>query len=269
MTPDFFSQLVEAAPVIISLIIIEGLLSVDNMLVIATMASQLPEHQKKSALRAGLAGAYIFRGVALCFVGLIMANEWVKFIGAFYLLHLMADHFSDYLKGNDGNPHKNSQKPKTFWAVVISIQLMDLSLSVDNVVAAVAMSPKMWVIVTGVCLGLLTLWMFASLSLKIVEKFPILQHTAFLLIGYVGLILLTEMTAQYGFHTTLHIGTFSKFIGIAVIMALSILYARSAKVQKICKPLFYPANQIMIGYAKITVIVIEILLWPFKKLRPR
>jgi len=64
--------------------------------------------------------------------------------------------------------------------------------------------------------------MFASLSLKRVEKFPILQHPAFLLIGCVGIILLVEMTAQYAFHHELHIGTEYKFGGIVVIMGLSI-----------------------------------------------
>lgn len=265
MISEYLPQLQQAAPVIISLIIIEGLLSVDNMLAIATLASQLPEKQKKLALRTGLAGAYIFRGVALFFVGFIMANEWIKFLGAFYLIHLMAEHFSDFAATSDDDPETKPHKPRTFWPTVIAIQLMDLSLSVDNVVAAVAMSPKIWVVVTGVCLGLLTLWMFASVSLKMVEKFPILQHTAFLLIGYVGFILLAEMSAEYLFHTKLHIGPESKFVGIAIIMALSIWYARSPALQRLGKPLIRVANVPMVAYAKVSGTLIACLLWPFKK----
>ena len=266
MIAEYINQIREAAPVIISLIIIEGLLSVDNMLAIATLAAQLPEKQKKLALRTGLAGAYVFRGVALFFVGFIMANEWIKFLGAFYLIHLMAEHFSDFAAENDNDAETKPHKPRTFWSVVIAIQLMDLSLSVDNVVAAVAMSPKIWVVVLGVCLGLLTLWMFASVSLKMVEKFPILQHTAFLLIGYVGMILLTEMTAEYAFHMPLHIGPVYKFIGIAIIMTLSIWYSQSAALRKVCKPLFHIANVPMVLYAKVSGTLIGVLLWPFKKL---
>ncbi len=264
MIAEIFSQLREAAPVIVSLILIEGLLSVDNMLAIATLASQLPESQKKLALRTGLAGAYVFRGVALFFVGFIMANEWIKFLGAFYLIHLMAQHFSDYIRENDGDPSTNPQRPRTFWAAVIAIQLMDLSLSVDNVVAAVAMSPEMWVVITGVCLGLLTLWMFATLSLKLVEKFPILQHAAFLLIGYVGLILLAEMSAERFFHTPLHIGPGQKFIGIVVIMGLSIWYSRSAALRRICVPIFQVAAVPMLLYAKCSSALIGVVVWPVK-----
>ena len=269
MIAEIYPQLREAAPVIISLIIIEGLLSVDNILAIATLASQLPENQKKLALRMGLAGAYIFRGVALFFVGFIMANEWIKFAGAFYLIHLMAEHFSDYAAESDDDHETNPHKARTFWPTVVAIQLMDLSLSVDNVVAAVAMSPDIRVVVAGVCLGLLTLWMFASVSLKLVEKFPILQHTAFLLIGYVGLILLAEMSSEYIFHTHLHIGPEHKFIGIAIIMALSIGYSQSPRMQRWCKPLCRLAIVPMVLYAKVSGTLIGILLWPFKKLLGR
>jgi YkoY family integral membrane protein len=264
MILDSLPTLHDAAPIIISLIIIEGLLSVDNMLAIAALASQLPEKQKKTALRLGLAGAYVFRIVALFFAGFIMENEWVKFVGAFYLIHLMADHFSSYAAEHDDDPTAKVKKIHTFWPTVISIQLMDLSLSVDNVVAAVAMSPDIRVVCLGVFLGLLTLWMFASVSLKLVEKFPILQHTAFLLIGYVGVILLTEMTAGYFFHAHLHITAAQKFVGIVAIMGLSLLYDRSEGVRKACDPLFKIAMVPIGVYAKIAGGLIAMLLWPFK-----
>ena len=269
MLAEILPQLREAAPVIFSLIIIEGLLSVDNILAIATLASQLPENQKKLALRAGLAGAYVFRGVALFFVGFIMANEWIKFAGAFYLIHLMAEHFSDFAAENDENLEAKPHKVRTFWSVVVAIQLMDLSLSVDNVVAAVAMSPDIRVVVTGVCLGLLTLWMFASVSLKLVEKFPILQHAAFLLIGYVGFLLLTEMIALRFFQMHLHIDAEQKFIGVVIIMGLAVWYSRSPALQKLIQPLLPVANMPMIFYAKVSGTLIAGLLWPFKKILGR
>lgn len=266
MSAELVQIIKEGLPVIISLIIIEGLLSVDNILAIATLAAQLPEKQKKIALRMGLAGAYIFRGFALFFVGFIMANLWVKFLGAFYLIHLMAEHFSNYAATHDDDPETNPTKARGFWPTVFAIQLMDLSLSVDNVVTAVAMSPDIRVVVIGVCLGLLTLWMFASLSLKLVEKYPILQHVAFLLIGYVGMILLVEMGAESFFHTHLHISPGEKFIGIAVIMALSIQYSRNAGFAKLLAPLVRIGNLPMIAYAKVSCAVIGLILWPFKQM---
>lgn len=266
MIADIVSTLQEGLPVIISLIIIEGLLSVDNILAIAALASELPEKQRKVALRLGLAGAYVFRGVALFFVGFIMANLWVKFLGAFYLIHLMASHFNDYAADHDNDSATKSRKPRTFWGTVMAIQLMDLSLSVDNVVTAVAMSSKIWVVVTGVCLGLLALWLFATISLKLVEKYPILQHTAFLLIGYVGMMLLMEMTLEFVWHIHLHIGPGWKFAGISVILALSVWYSRSEGFRKLCEPAIKAGNLPMIAYAKVSSAVIGTILWPFKQM---
>lgn len=266
MIADIASNLKEGLPVIISLIIIEGLLSVDNILAIAALASGLPEKHRKTALRLGLAGAYVFRGVALAFAGFIMATPLVKFLGACYLIHLMASHFSQLAAEGGGDAESSSKAPRSFWGTVMAIQLMDLSLSVDNVVTAVAMSDKMWVVCTGVCLGLLTLWLFATLSLKLVEKYPILQHTAFLLIGYVGCILLVEMVYDYGWHEHLHIGPGWKFVGIVIILGLSLWYSRDERFRGLGKPFVKLGCLPMIIYAKVSNALIAVTLWPFKRL---
>ncbi len=102
-----------------------------------------------------------------------------------------------------------------------------------------------------------------------VEKYPILEHTAFLLIGYVGLILLVEMSALYAFHTHIHFGPVGKFSGVLIIIALSIWYARSAPMRQVCRPVFRIANVPMVLYAKVSSMLIGWLLWPFKKLLGR
>jgi YkoY family integral membrane protein len=265
MLADFLPQFHEAAPIIISLIIIEGLLSVDNMLAIAALASNLPEAQKRTALRLGLIGAYVFRAVALLGVSFIISNPWLKILGAAYLIHLMAQHFSDLEAETDDDPATHAGK-HTFWGTVIAIQFMDLSLSVDNVVAAVAMSPnKLWVVYAGVFLGLFTLWLLAGVSLKMVERFPILAHAAFLLIGFVGASLLIEISADLWWHVHLHFGPLQKFAGIVIILLASLAYASSAQLQKLCVPLFKIIMLPMHAYAKLAGAILAALLWPFKK----
>ena len=266
MIAEISTALKEALPVIISLIVIEGLLSVDNILAIAALATRLPPHQRKLAIRLGLAGAYLYRGLALLFASYILEYEWVKFLGAFYLIHLMAEHFSSHAAEQDTDPTTQGAPARTFVGTIVAIQLMDLSLSVDNVIAAVAMSPKFWVVCTGVGLGLLTLWMFATVSLKLVERFPILKHTAFLLIGYVGFILLAEMTAEYAYHAHIHITAFQKFIGLAIIIVLSLWYARSKPMQKVCDPILKVCMAPIKVYAAVAGAIIAAIAWPFKAL---
>ena len=250
----------EAIPIILSLIMIEGLLSVDNALAIAAMANHLPEHQKRKALRWGIVGAYAFRGVAMGCAAYIIANPWLKIIGAAYLLYLMCAHFTD-AAGEEEKTEAAGQvrlAAKGFWATVASIELMDLSLSVDNVVAAVAMSPKLWVVCLGVFIGILALRFVAGYCLKLLEKYPILEHTAFLLIGYVGAILVVEL------RTHIHVDAFQKFVGIVLITAATIFYARHPGLQRALGPAIRAFRWPMTAVSAVIGGLITAVTWPFK-----
>ena len=131
-------QFVEALPVIFSLIIIEGLLSVDNALAIAALAAHLPAKQRSLAMRLGIGGAYPFRILALYFANIIIQNAWLKIAGAAYLLHLLLAHFAGKLDAADeaGNGqgvalaagsgdgmhlHRRGEESRGFWSTVFAI----------------------------------------------------------------------------------------------------------------------------------------------------
>ena len=262
LPPDLWNNFLEALPVIISLIIIEGLLSVDNALAIAARASHLPGKQKYWALRVGIIGAYVFRGLALLLAQVIIENPGVKRVGAAYLIHLMAHHFASRHHAAVAAASAGEAVAKVvqrgFWATVASIELMDLSLGVDNVVAAVALSDKMWVVCTGVFIGILALRFVAGRCIKLIERFPVLEHTAFLLIGFVGLLLVTELT----FHV--EISTLQKFLGIVAIIALSIWFSKSSAAQAVLRPVNGALMVPVRIYDMILGAVFAVLLFPFK-----
>jgi tellurite resistance protein TerC len=247
----------EAAPIIASLVIIEGLLSVDNALAIAAMASHLPERQKYLALRWGILGAYLFRGLALAFAAYIIEHPGLKLLGAAYLIHLMAGFFARRAK-TDADEPTSGLAGRGFWATVAAIELMDLSLSVDNVVAAVAMSPKLWVVCTGVFIGILALRFVAGICIRLIQRFPVLESTAFLLVGYVGLILATELTLH------MHIDALQKFSGIAVIVGLSIWYSESSFVRRALAPPLKVLRSLLIVYAAVSNRIFAVLFLPLK-----
>lgn len=267
------AEWLEAIPIILSLILIEGLLSVDNALAIAAMANHLPEEQKRKALRWGIIGAYGFRGIAMAFAAYIIANPWLKIIGAAYLVYLMCAHFTKKAKEENQDEHGAVHLAgRGFWATVAAIELMDLSLSVDNVVAAVAMSPKLWIVCLGVFIGILALRFVAGYCLKLLEKYPILEHTAFLLIGYVGGILVVEIVSLHYGHP-IHINAFQKFIGIVLITSATIFYSRRPSLQRVGAPLLRAARLPMLAMSAIVGGILRVLGWPFKAgwraLRPR
>lgn len=82
-----------------NLIIIESLLSVDNAAVLATMVMDLPQNQRNKALKYGIWGAYIFRGLAMIFASFLIKIWWLKPLGGLYLLYLVYE----WYKGKQGD----------------------------------------------------------------------------------------------------------------------------------------------------------------------
>jgi YkoY family integral membrane protein len=196
------------------LIIIESLLSVDNAAVLATMVKDLPEEQRDKALKYGIWGAYFFRGLALIFAAFIIEIWWLKPVGGLYLLYLVYD----YWKGkqteetDDDILDKNSNwlyrvtvgSLGTFWATVALVELMDMTFSIDNVLAAVAYVEKFpdplkyFLVCTGVFIGILAMRFVAQWFVKLMSKYAFLETSAFIVIGVLGIkLLLSSYTHFY------------------------------------------------------------------------
>ena len=79
--------------VIVTLLLLETLLSIDNAVVLAILVSPLPEKQQAKALRYGIIGAYVFRGLCLVFATWLIHIWWLKIIGGLYLIWLAFDYF--------------------------------------------------------------------------------------------------------------------------------------------------------------------------------
>lgn len=256
-------ELAEATSIILVLILLEGLLSFDNALAIAAMASHLPVHQQKLALRLGIIGAYAFRGLVLFFAAWLMENEWVKWIGAAYLVYLAAKHLSS--RGEKHEEHHIPKRKAGLIGTVIGIEIMDLGLSIDNVIVALATVnnsqhiPKehhIWVVCIGVFIGILALRLVAGFALRWIRKFPVLAKTAFILVGYVGLLFMVELTLE---HFEMHIPgqMVIKIGGVFTILIVSLFYDRSPFLKKILKPL-------VLFFGRLSYYVSTILEAPFR-----
>lgn len=196
-----------AAFIILNLLLIETLLSVDNAAVLATMVLDLPKHQRSRALRYGIIGAYIFRGLSLIFAAYLVKIAWLKALGGLYLLWLTLDYY--YIKsGDEGEDLLNKKEKKfyqrivgrigPFWSTVILVEIMDLAFSIDNVFAAVAYTPNIYLIIIGVFIGILAMRFVAQGFVRIMELFPFLEDAAFVVIAILGLKLLLSFTCDMG-----------------------------------------------------------------------
>lgn len=208
---EFLQQLLgsewqQSLMIIFNLILIESLLSVDNAAVIATMVLDLPPDQRKRALRYGILGAYVFRGLCLIFAAWLIKIWWLKPLGGLYLIYLSLDYFRRRATPAKDDDLLNKETTwyfkltrglvGPFWATVIAVEVVDLAFSLDNVFAAVAFTDNIYLICTGVFIGILAMRFVAQWFVKLLERYPFLETSAFLVIGVLGL----KLTLSFVFH---------------------------------------------------------------------
>lgn len=202
--------------IIIQLIFLEGVLSLDNAAVLGAMVAPLPNDkpvpwprslrklgrildkplgmQRDAALKVGLLGAYLGRGLMLALATIVIQNPWLRLVGALYLLYLALDYLSNLGKA-EGDAHEVQVKEAaevSFWSIVLTVELADLAFSLDNVVAAVALSEDYWVVLLGVAIGIVLMRFAASLFSRMIQWEPNLEIAAYLLILAISIELLLD-----------------------------------------------------------------------------
>ena len=200
--------------IVIQLIFLEGILSIDNAAILGAMVSVLPEHepipwpqklaklghildkplgfQRTAALRVGLLGAYVGRGLMLLAASYIIQNPWLRLIGAAYLIRLALDDLAAPGHGGEEGDSDRKLKQGGFWLVVLNVELMDLAFSLDNVVAAVSLSDHILVVMLGVAIGILVMRFAAGIFSVVVQRAPILKTAAYILVFNIGVELMLE-----------------------------------------------------------------------------
>lgn len=175
------------------LVFLEGVLSIDNALVLALIVSQLPHHQQKRALTYGIAGAIFFRLVAIAAAAYLMHWRWVKYVGGAYLVYLAFSHWWKKWRNKGDTPEANkSSSSANFWKTVVVVELTDIAFAVDSILTAVALSRKLWVVITGGVIGLVLMRVAATVFIKLLERFPRFEGSAYILVFVIGAKLILE-----------------------------------------------------------------------------
>src|SRR3954465_15590402 len=129
------------------LVILEGLLSADNALVLAMMILGLPRRDQRKALRYGLIGAFAFRILATLLATYLIRIGWVQLAGGCYLMYLAYQHFfgrGDAEERTRVRPAQAWLGMSALWGTVVKVELVNIAFSVDSILVAVAMSKKLW-----------------------------------------------------------------------------------------------------------------------------
>lgn len=234
--------------IVFQLIFLEGILSIDNAAVLGAMVARLPDdqhivwpkplhrvgaalrkvlgHQRQAALRVGLLGAYVGRGLMLLLAEFVIQNRWLRLVGALYLVRLAFDNLGQPEPG-EAPTHLHPAARQSFWAVVVAVELADLIFSLDNVVAAVALSKEFWVVMLGVAIGILLMRFAAGWFSYAVEREPVLETAAYILVLVIGAELLIEEFSSLVINDWIRFG-----ISVLVIL-LALAYAHLPLVRRI------------------------------------
>ena len=207
---------------------LEGLLSADNAMVLAVLALGLPKAQQRNALRYGIVGAFAFRAVATVLAAYLIRVGFVKLLGGVYLLFLSYRHFT-HAESAEARRTPPRAQPwlglSAFWATVVKVELTDIVFAVDSILVAVAMSPKLWVILSGGILGIVMMRLVIGRLIAVVEKYPPLVDGAFVIIAWVAVKLLVEFLHFEGYIAF----EFPKWLSLGLIIVIfggAYLYAR-------------------------------------------
>jgi YkoY family integral membrane protein len=223
-----FGQTLETPdiPIVAFLVLLEGLLSADNALVLAIMVKHLPKQQQQKALLYGLGGAFVFRLIAIVLAATIIKFWWVQAAGALYLLYLPIKHFIEHNKPEDMKSVKGG-----FWKTVVAVEFADIAFAIDSVLAAVAMvniakrPDKIWVVYFGAIIGVVLLRFVASFFIRLLDRFPMLDHVAYVIVGWVGVKLAFMSVHNYQITTdgpvTVQEMPHSIFWGVLAVVAIA------------------------------------------------
>jgi len=197
-------------PTILTLAFLEGLLSADNALVLAILVRALPKNQRKKGLLYGLGGAFVLRGIMILVASELIRYWWIQALGATYLFYLAARHFT-VKASHQVSGKEMERKYAGFVSTIVVVELTDLAFAIDSILAAVALvgpppvvnghiphiHPKLWVIYTGGLLGVVAMRFVANVFLRLLERFPRLETSAYLIIAWISLKLGLESYGHY------------------------------------------------------------------------
>lgn len=209
------------------LVLLEAVLSADNALVLAVLVLPLPRQQQKRALQYGILGAFAFRIVATLFAAHLIGWAWIKLAGGAYLLYLPYKHFRSHPDQSRGAAAviKPLLGLTIFWSTVVRVEFTDIVFAIDSILVAVAMSPKIWVVITGGILGIVTMRILIGTILGLVRRYPKIVDGAYVIVAWVGIKLLIEYAhAMHWIHWEL-----PRWLSITIMLLLfagSAVYAK-------------------------------------------
>lgn len=192
---------------LLSLIALEAVLGIDNVIFISILAAKLPPEQQEKARRLGLILAGVLRLILLLLISFILkldndlffigeegisGKDLVLLAGGLFLIYKSAKEIYHKMEGMEGDETAKMTKATTFGNVLVQILIMDMVFSVDSIITAIGMVKEIWVMYVAVIASVILMLFAARPISNFVNRHPAFKMLALSFLLLIGFSLISE-----------------------------------------------------------------------------
>ena len=196
---------------LLSLVALELVLGIDNIIFISILSGKLPKAQQPKARQIGLALAMILRIGLLCLLSWIVrltaplfsvwhhaisGRDLILIIGGLFLMAKSTFEIHERLEGDLGHQGKQA-RAASFGAVIFQILLLDIVFSLDSVITAVGMVDQISIMVIAVMVAVGCMMALAGPIGEFVHQHPSVKMLALSFLLLIGVNLMAEGLHQH------------------------------------------------------------------------
>lgn len=211
-----------------TLVLIEIVLGIDNLVFIAILTAKLPEKQSDLARYMGLAGALIIRLILLACISLIVnmieplffigpkgvtGRDIILMIGGVFLLYKAVHELHSKLEGFDEELSVSKAAGSAMYLVILQIMVLDAVFSLDSIITAIGMIDHVFIMMFAVIIAMAVMTMASRFITEFVSHHPTL---VILCLGFLLLIGFSLIVEALGFHVPK--GYLYAAIGFSILM---------------------------------------------------
>lgn len=201
----------DIAIALVTLIALEIVLGIDNIIFVSILSSKLPKEKQKSARLTGLILAMVMRILLLFSISLIMkltepffsvwgndisGRDIILLVGGLFLIAKSTFEIHEKLEGDEG-PEGTGKKKVSFGSIIVQIMLLDIVFSLDSVITAIGMASELWVMVTAVVVSVIFMMFTSGAVSDFVHKHPTIKILALSFLLLIGVMLVAEGLDQH------------------------------------------------------------------------
>lgn len=191
---------------LLTLIALEVVLGIDNIIFISILAGKLPPEQQRKARNIGILLAMVMRLALLAAISWIMkldnelfsifnisisGKDLILILGGIFLIYKSAKEIYHKMEGEHEDGEKKVSKAG-FNQIIGQILLLDLVFSVDSIITAVGLVDQVWVMYTAVIVTVIIMLIAAAPISNFVNRHPAFKVLALSFLMLIGFTLLVE-----------------------------------------------------------------------------